>query len=53
MYRDPQQQLLDAEAETCKGCVHVEQWRGADHCMNPKIKAVLAEQRCEFYKEHE
>jgi hypothetical protein len=53
MYKDPAQQLLDAEAETCKGCVHVENWRGADRCQSPKVKAVLAERRCEFYEEAE
>lgn len=51
MYKDPAEQLLEAEAESCKGCTHVEAWRGADHCQNPKIKAVLAERRCEFYEE--
>jgi hypothetical protein len=51
MYKDPAEQLLDAEAETCKGCVHVEHWRGADHCQSPKTKAVLAERRCENYEE--
>lgn len=51
MYKDPAEQLLEAEAESCKGCVHVEPWRGADHCQSPKVKAVLAERRCEFYEE--
>jgi len=51
MYKDPVAQLLEAEERTCKGCVHVEAWRGADHCQNPKIKMVLAERRCEFYEE--
>lgn len=53
MYSNPEYQLLEAEAETCKGCKYVEQWRGADHCQNPNIKAVLAEKRCELYKEVE
>lgn len=53
MYRDPAEQLLEAEAETCKGCKHVEHWRDVDHCGNPKVKAVLAEKRCELYKESE
>lgn len=51
MYSDPEFQLLEAEAETCKGCVHVDHRRGADHCDNPKVKAVLAEKRCEHYEE--
>ena len=51
MYKDPAEQALDAEAETCTGCMHVEYWRGADHCQSPKVKAVLAERRCEFYEE--
>lgn len=51
MYKDPAEQLLEVEAETCKGCKHVEHWRGADHCGNPKVKTVLAERRCEHYEE--
>lgn len=53
MYRDPAEQLLEREAETCKGCAYIERWRGVDHCINPKVKAVLAEQRCEHYQERE
>lgn len=51
MYKDPAEQFLEAEGETCKGCVHVEHWRGADRCQNPKVKTVLAEKRCEHYEE--
>lgn len=51
MYKDPAEQLLEAEAQTCKGCTHVEHWRGTGHCQSPSVKAVLAEARCEFYEE--
>lgn len=53
LYGNPLDVLLKAEAETCKGCAYVETWRGAEHCMNPNIKAVLAEHRCDEYKEIE
>ena len=53
MYRDPAEQLLDAEAETCKGCVHREiSISGAiKYCDNPNVKQLLADRRCDEYKE--
>lgn len=53
MYRDPQEQLLEREAETCRGCKHRQPWKGADYCENPLTKHLLAEQRCEKYEEDE
>lgn len=52
MYKDPAQQLLDAEAETCKGCAHREvQSNAREYCGNPQVKQLLADKRCEFYEE--
>ena len=51
MYRDPAEVLLEAEAQSCKGCAYAEVWRDVLHCMNPNIKAVLAEHRCDEYQE--
>jgi hypothetical protein len=52
MYRDPQEQLLEAEAETCKGC----RWRTPDgdvtRCRNPRAAQVLADKRCDEYEEN-
>lgn len=54
MYRDPAEQLLDAEARTCKGCVHREVSHGGarEYCGNPDVKQLLADQRCDEYEEH-
>jgi DNA-directed RNA polymerase subunit M/transcription elongation factor TFIIS len=53
MYKDPAEQLLDAESETCKGCSHREvSYAGArEYCGNPQVKQLLADKRCEFYEE--
>lgn len=53
MYKDPAEQLVDAQAgiETCQGCVYAEHWRGADRCQNPKVKSLLAERRCDVFRE--
>lgn len=52
MYRDPAEQLLDAEAETCKGCIHREVHAGArEYCGNTATKQLLADKRCEEYEE--
>jgi len=54
MYKDPAQQLLDAEAETCKGCVHRRiDGEGVARCKNPGQRAVLADKRCDEYQETE
>lgn len=55
MYRDPAEQLLEAEAETCKGCVHREVSHGGarEYCGNPDVKQLLADQRCDEYEENE
>lgn len=52
-YRDPLEQLLQAEEETCKGC----RWRrileGALQCTNPRIATPLRVLRCNEYEERE
>lgn len=55
MFKDPAQQLLDAEALTYKGCAHREvSYNGArEYCGNPQVKQLLADKRCEFYEEVE
>lgn len=55
MYKDPAEQLLEAEAETCKGCVHREiSYVGArEYCGNPQVKQLLADKRCAYYEENE
>jgi hypothetical protein len=52
-YADPLEVLLKAEAETCKGCVHREvSYVGAkEYCGNPLVKQLLADRRCDEYKE--
>jgi hypothetical protein len=54
-YRDPLEQLIEAEAETCKGCIHREvSHAGArEYCGNPAVKQLLADKRCEHYEETE
>lgn len=53
MYRDPQEQLLEAEAETCKGCRFRTMGRdGVARCRNPRRAEVLAEKRCDDYEEN-
>jgi len=52
MYRDPAEQLLDAEAETCKGCMHREvQANAREYCGNPLVKQLLADKRCDEYED--
>jgi hypothetical protein len=52
MYRDPAEQLLDAEAETCKGCMFRKTGSdGVARCANPGMRTVLAEERCDEYEE--
>lgn len=58
MYRDPAEQLLEAEAETCKGCKHarVSAWDQGypppiPRCNNPRSAQILADKRCEEYDE--
>lgn len=54
MYKDPAQQLLDAEAETCRGCTYRRtDGAGVARCKNPRQRQVLAEQRCDEYEEEE
>ena len=48
-YRDPLEQML--EAETCKGCAHIERWRDEDWCQNPQARRVHATERCDYYEE--
>ena len=52
-YADPLDVLLDAEAETCKGCMHREvSYAGARECCgNPAVKQLLADKRCDEYEE--
>jgi hypothetical protein len=52
MYRDPAEQLLEAEAETCKGCMFRKTGSdGVARCANPGMRTVLAEERCDEYEE--
>jgi hypothetical protein len=52
MFKDPAQQLLDAEALTCKGCMHREvPHTGREYCGNPLVKQLLADKRCNEYEE--
>lgn len=53
MFKDPAQQLLDAEALTCKGCKHREVSYAAarEYCDNPLVKQLLADKRCGEYEE--
>jgi hypothetical protein len=52
MYKDPAQQLLEAEAETCKGCRSRRVDReGIARCKNPGRHEVLADKRCDEYEE--
>jgi hypothetical protein len=53
MYRNPEEQLLEAEAETCKGCRYRKpQPDGNARCVNPRKRQVLADQRCDEYEEN-
>lgn len=53
MYRNPEEQLLEAEAETCKGCrFRTPHQDGNPRCMNPRIDQVLADKRCDEYQEN-
>ena len=48
MYRNPEEQLLEAEAETCKGCRYRTVDRdGTARCKNPRQQQVLADKRCD------
>lgn len=51
MYKDPAEQLLDAEAATCKGCKSHWIKNGQAYCDNPQVKQLLADKRCEEYEE--
>ncbi len=53
MYRDPEAQMIAAEAETCKGCRYHEPARNGakDRCINLERKSPLATTRCELYEE--
>lgn len=52
MYRDPAEQLLEAEAATCKGCRSRKVDReGIARCSNPRRHEVLADKRCDEYEE--
>lgn len=51
MYRDPQEVLLEAEAETCKGCHYRKHDGNVARCNNPRRAEVLAEKRCDEYRE--
>lgn len=55
MYKDPAEQLLDAEAETCKGCIHRRPSDAGAHeyCGNHLVKQLLADKRCDEYEESE
>jgi hypothetical protein len=50
-YRDPLEQVLEAEEESCKGC----RWRrmvdGALQCTNQRIRDPLRQDRCKHYEE--
>ena len=52
-YRDPLEQLLEAEEETCKGC----RWRkvvdGTLQCTNQRTANPLRQVRCKHYEERE
>jgi hypothetical protein len=52
MYRDPAEQLLEAEAQTCKGCEfrRVDQ-AGIARCKNAARRELLADKRCDEYEE--
>lgn len=53
-YRDPLQVLLDAEAKTCKGCVHemrIDAWEKKVWIC--KLKSKKHGNRCKFYAEAE
>jgi len=52
-YRDPLDVLLRAEAETCKGCQHLDRVGSKDYCANPLVRSPLAGRRCDEYEEHE
>jgi hypothetical protein len=52
-YRDPLDQLLEAEAETCKGCrFRTPERDGTARCRNPRVDQVLADKRCDEYQEN-
>jgi hypothetical protein len=52
-YRDPLEQLLEAEEETCKGCRYRTVDRdGIARCKNPRQVQVLADKRCKEYEEN-
>jgi hypothetical protein len=52
MYKDPAEQLLEAAAETCKGCKSTWTKRGLAYCDNPLVKTILADKRCNEYEEN-
>lgn len=51
-YRDPLEQMIEAEEEGCKGC----RWRTPDgditRCRNPLVPNLLAERRCDDYEDN-
>ena len=52
-YRDPLDQLIEAEAETCKGCRYrTPDGTGTARCANPRRSEVLAERRCDEYEDN-
>ncbi len=53
MYRNPEDQLLAAEAETCKGCRYREPPRDSakERCVSLERRSPVAGVRCEYYEE--
>lgn len=52
-YRDPLHVLLRDEEESCKGCRYRTTDRdGVTRCKNPRQRQVLAEKRCDEYREN-
>jgi hypothetical protein len=53
MYRNPEEQLLEAEAETCKGCRYRTVDRdGTARCKNPRQVQIVADKRCNEYEDN-
>lgn len=52
-YRDPLDQLIEAEAETCKGCrFRTVDRDGTARCKNPRQVQIVADKRCIEYEEN-
>lgn len=50
-YINPELHMLEEEAETCIGCIHMQVVKGVERCQNPDVKSLLALKRCADYED--